>query len=32
MVGRDGHRIEGLPVEKVQELLRRHGRLVEPLP
>jgi len=32
MVGRDGHRVEGLPVGKVQELLRRHGRLIEPLP
>ncbi|HVN42984.1 MAG TPA: P1 family peptidase [Steroidobacteraceae bacterium] len=32
MVGRDNHRVEGLPVEQVQELLRRHGRLVEPLP
>jgi len=32
MVGRDGHRIEGLPVGKVQELLRQYGRLVESLP
>ncbi len=30
MVGRDDHRVEGLPVEQVRELLRRHGRLVEP--
>jgi L-aminopeptidase/D-esterase-like protein len=30
MIGRDGNRVEGLPVERVQELLRRHGRLVEP--
>ena len=28
MVGRDGNRAEGLPVERVQELLRRHGRLL----
>ena len=29
MVGRDGNRVEGLPVERVRELLRRHGRLRE---
>ncbi|HEX9207565.1 MAG TPA: P1 family peptidase [Steroidobacteraceae bacterium] len=32
MVGRDGNTVEGLPVATVQELLRKHGRLVEPLP
>ncbi|NNM62491.1 MAG: P1 family peptidase [Steroidobacteraceae bacterium] len=32
MIGRDGHRVDALPIDKVQELLRRHGRLVEPLP
>jgi len=31
MVGRDGNVVEGLPVEKVQELLRKHNRLVEPV-
>ena len=29
MIGRDGNRVEGLPVERVQELLRLHGRLLE---
>lgn len=29
MVGRDGHVVEGLPVAEVQEILRRHGRLLE---
>ena len=29
MIGRDGNRVEGLPVERVQQLLRRHGRLRE---
>jgi L-aminopeptidase/D-esterase-like protein len=29
MVGRDGYVCPGLPIEKVQTLLRRHGRLVE---
>ena len=27
MIGRDGHRAPGLPVARVQEILRRHGRL-----
>ncbi len=27
MVGRDGHRIEGLPLARVQEILRAHKRL-----
>lgn len=29
MTGRDGHVVEALPVATMQELLRRHGRLVE---
>jgi L-aminopeptidase/D-esterase-like protein len=29
MVGRDGYVCPGLPVERVQTILRRHGRLVE---
>jgi len=29
MVGRDGNKAPGLPVEKVLEILRRHNRLVE---
>lgn len=29
MVGRDGNVVEGLPIEKLRELLRQHGRLVE---
>lgn len=32
MVGRDGYTSPGLPIPKVQAILRRHGRLVEPLP
>ncbi len=28
MTGHDGHRVTGLPAEKVREILRRHGRLV----
>lgn len=31
MVGRDGHRAEGIPTAKVQEILRRYNRL-EPRP
>jgi D-aminopeptidase len=27
MTGRDGHRVAGLPVEKVRQILQRHGRL-----
>jgi D-aminopeptidase len=27
MVGRDGHRAEGIPIAKVQEILRRYNRL-----
>ena len=29
MVGRDGYVCPGLPIERVQAILRRHGRLVE---
>ncbi len=29
MVGRDGNVMPGLPIEKVSEILRRHGRLAE---
>jgi D-aminopeptidase len=29
MIGRDGHRVEALPVGRMQELLRQHGRLIE---
>lgn len=32
MVGRDGYVCPGLPIEKVQAILRRHGRLLEPQP
>jgi len=27
MTGREGHRVTGLPVDKVREILARHGRL-----
>lgn len=30
MTGHKGHRVEGLPHDRVKEILRRHGRLVEP--
>lgn len=30
MVGRDGHRVVAMPHGPVRELLRRHGRLIEP--
>ncbi|HEY0105784.1 MAG TPA: P1 family peptidase [Rhizomicrobium sp.] len=29
MIGRDGHRSPGLPVARVQDILRRHNRLAE---
>lgn len=29
MVGRDGNVVEGLPLDKVRELLRKHARLIE---
>ncbi len=29
MVGRDGHVCPGLPIGRVQDILRRHGRLLE---
>jgi D-aminopeptidase len=29
MVGRDGYVCPGLPIPRVQEILRRHGRLNE---
>lgn len=29
MVGRDGYACPGLPIQQVQSILRRHGRLVE---
>lgn len=29
MVGRDGHVCPGLPIERVRDILRRHGRLME---
>jgi len=29
MIGRDGHRVDGLPQTEVQRILRSHGRLVE---
>lgn len=32
MVGRDGYICPGLPIPKVQAILRRHGRLQEPQP
>ena len=28
MTGHEGHRVTGLPQEKVRDILRRHGRLV----
>ena len=31
MTGRDGNVVEGLPIAQVQELLRRHGRLLDPV-
>jgi L-aminopeptidase/D-esterase-like protein len=31
MVGRDGYVCPGLPIPEVREILRRYGRLVEPL-
>jgi D-aminopeptidase len=30
MVGRDGNRAPGLPVEEIREILRRHNRLANP--
>ena len=29
MIGRDGNSAPGLPVEEIQEILRRHNRLAK---